>query len=114
MVEYKTPSDYDLDLVFQALADGTRRDILQRAIERDQAISELADKYNMSFAAVAKHVGVLEKAQLVTKQKEGRQQIVSIKKDTITFARQFLERYQKLWNERFDRLETLLLNEKEK
>lgn len=100
--------EYDLDTIFSSLADPTRRDIVRRTIERDQTISELAERYSMSFAGVAKHLKVLEKAGLVNKRKEGRQQIVSARKETIKFASEHLKQYEKLWSERYDRLESLL------
>lgn len=104
MVEYK----YDLDLIYQSLADETRRDILLRTCEREQTISELAELYEMSFAAVAKHVTLLERAQLVAKRKEGRQQIVSINKKAFEFAQEYLKRFEQLWRERFNKLEHVL------
>ena len=100
-----------LDDVFHSLADGTRRDILRRTIVRDQTISELAERYQMSFAAVAKHLTVLEKAQLITKRKEGRTQIISANKQTIDFAHEHLEKYEALWAERFNGIENLIQGE---
>lgn len=104
MVEYK----YDLDLIYQSLADGTRRDMLTRTLQREQTISELAELYHMSFAAVAKHVTVLERAELVSKRKEGRQQIVSINKKAFEFAAEYLKRFERLWQDRFDKLDSVL------
>jgi len=69
-------SDAEIDRIFHALADSTRRDIVTRAIKREQSVTALAQAYAMSFAAVQKHVAVLERAALVTKERRGRQQIV--------------------------------------
>ncbi len=106
MVEYEHA--FDLDLIYRSLADSTRRDMLIRTAKRDQTISELAELYAMSFAAVAKHVTVLERAQLVQKRKEGRQQIVSINKNAFRFASEYLKRFEQLWRDRFDRLDDLI------
>ena len=97
-----------LDTIFGSLADGTRRDILKRVSRRDLTISELAKPYAMSFAAIAKHVGVLEKAQLITKRRNGKEQIISASPKTISIATSHLGAYEKMWQERFDRLEKLL------
>lgn len=104
MVEY----EFNLDLIYQALADSTRRDMLLRTSERNQTISELAELYAMSFTAVAKHVTVLERAHLVEKRKEGRQQIVSINQMAFEFATEYLKRFEKIWRDRFDALDELL------
>ncbi len=104
MVEYSI----SLDNVFQALADSTRRDILKRVAKSELSISMLAKSYKMSFAGIAKHVVVLEKARLVSKSREGKEQIISAVPKTIEVATSHLEHYEKLWNGRFDTLETLL------
>ncbi len=86
-------SDADLDRIFQALADRTRRDILERAIERQQSVSALARHYDMSLAAVQKHVAVLERAALVTKERCGREQIVHANGPTIAKSIALLDQY---------------------
>lgn len=98
----------DLDLVFQSLSDSTRRDIISRVSVREQTISELAERYSMSFAGVAKHIKVLEQAKLVNKQKRGKEQIITANLSTIQFAHEYLEKYKKLWSDRFDRLEKVI------
>ncbi len=98
----------NLDALFQALADQTRRDILQRVAKTELSISKLAESYKMSFAAIAKHVSVLETAKLVSKRREGKQQIVSIVPKTMAVATTHLEQYEKMWSARFDALEKLL------
>jgi DNA-binding transcriptional ArsR family regulator len=101
-------SDDEIDRVFQALAAATRRDILRRTIEREQSISTLAQDYDMSFAAVQKHIGVLEAAGLVIKRAEGRERLVRADPTMIARARALLARYEDLWRQRIDRLDALL------
>lgn len=100
----------NLDNIFSALADKTRRDIIRRTAEASLSISDLAQSYKMSFAAIAKHVGVLERAQLIKKKREGKQQIITAVPHTIMVATEHLERYEQLWETRFTALEDLLSN----
>lgn len=100
----------DLDNIFQALADETRRDILRRVSEASLSISDLAQSYQMSFAAIAKHIIKFERAKLVTKKREGKQQIISAVPKTVEVAATHLELYEKLWQRRFDKLELVLKN----
>jgi DNA-binding transcriptional ArsR family regulator len=97
-----------LDSVFQALADATRRDILKRVSKKSLSISELAEPYAMSFAAIAKHVAKLEAAMLVIKERKGKEQIVTVSPKVLTAAARHLEHYKKIWDTRFDSLENLL------
>jgi DNA-binding transcriptional ArsR family regulator len=96
------------DAVFGALADATRRDILSRALDGDLGISELADGYPMSFAAVQKHVAVLERAGLVRKRPEGRRRVVTTDMDGLRKARAVLDHFEELWRGRLDRMHGLL------
>lgn len=98
----------DINNIFHSLADPTRRDILKRVCEAEHTISELAGKYEISFAAVAKHLNVLEKARLINKRKSGKQQIISAETSTVDFASEHLEQYGKIWEDRFNRLEKIL------
>jgi DNA-binding transcriptional ArsR family regulator len=98
------------DRVFQALADATRRDILLRVMRGESSVSTLASYYPMSFAAVQKHVAVLEKAQLVTKRKQGREQLVRGENASIEYAMEQLERFEIEWRERLVRFEEVLQN----
>lgn len=100
-----------LDTIFGSLADKTRRDILKRVSKRDLTISEIAKPYPLSFAAIAKHVAVLERARLITKRRRGKEQIISAQAQTITLAAKQLTQYETMLRERYDRLETLLLTE---
>jgi DNA-binding transcriptional ArsR family regulator len=101
----------DIDRIFHALADATRRDIVVRVVEREQSVSSLAVNYSMSFAAVQKHVTVLESAALVTKVRRGREQIVNANLDAVRRVANLLNRYEELWRHRADRISTLLLDE---
>jgi DNA-binding transcriptional ArsR family regulator len=101
-------SDEQVDRVFHALAAATRRDILRRAIEGEHSVSALARDYDMSFAAVQKHVAVLEAAGLILKRAEGRERLVRADPTMIARARALLARYEELWRSRIDRLDALL------
>jgi len=108
MVARNGLSDAQIDRVFHALAAVTRRDILRRTIEREQSVSELAAEYDMSFAAVQKHVAVLEVAELIVKRAHGRERLVRAEPEMIARARALLGRYEELWRTRIDRLDALL------
>jgi DNA-binding transcriptional ArsR family regulator len=104
-------ADDEIDRIFHALAASTRRDILRRTIEREQSVSMLARDYDMSFAAVQKHVAVLEAAGLVIKRAEGRERLVRADPSMIARARALLDRFEALWRSRVDRLDALLAEE---
>jgi len=101
-------TDETTDRIFQALADTTRRDILTRAIVQEQSVSALARHYEMSFAAVQKHVAVLERASLVTKRRHGREQIVQGNTSTLRAAAALLDAYEQLWIARATQIAALL------
>src|ERR1700722_6108678 len=101
-------SDVDIDRIFQALSDRTRRDILEHAVAREQSVSAIARQYDMSFAAVQKHVAVLERAALVTKERRGREQIVHANGPTIANAIALLDQYEQLWIDRANQIATVL------
>ena len=104
-------SDSEVDRIFHALADATRRDILRRTLVDGSSVSDLADAYAMSFAAVQKHVAVLEGAGLVTKEPRGRERIVRGDPATVARARALLDSYAALWRSRIDRLDALLADD---
>lgn len=101
-------SDADVDRLFRALADATRRDIVRRTLHTAATVSELARDYTMSFAAVQKHVAVLEGAGLVTKEPRGRERIVRGNPEAIQRAQSLLDGYELIWRARIDRLDALL------
>lgn len=112
MVEYKeldeVLSDDEVDRIFRALADSTRRDIIRRTLTEEASISDLADRYDMSFAAVQKHIKVLERAGLVTKHRSGRERRIRGNPEAIRKAQKLLNAYERLWRGRIDRLDALL------
>ena len=100
-----------LDRLFHALADTTRRDILRRCVHGDLSVSQLAAAYPMSFAAVQKHVTVLERAGLVSKRRQGREQLVLMEPEAVARARQALDDLDTLWRGRVARMSGLLAQE---
>ena|ERR1041385_3211191 len=98
----------DFDRVFAALADPTRRDIVRRAISAEEGVLELASHYPTSFAAVQKHVAVLERAGLITKQRIGRRKVVRTNVEALLVARCLLDQYEELWRARIDRMNQLI------
>jgi DNA-binding transcriptional ArsR family regulator len=103
-----TLTEDEVDRVFHALADGTRRDILRRTAQREESISALARHYAMSLPAVQKHVAVLERAGLVAKRRHGREQLLSGEPATIRRAADLLDAYEALWVGRVTRIADLL------
>ncbi|MFL5537888.1 MAG: ArsR/SmtB family transcription factor [Longimicrobiaceae bacterium] len=104
MVVYQT----EVDLLFHALADATRRDIVRRTMDDSFSVSTLARDYPMSFAAVQKHVAVLERAGLVTKQRRGREHLVAGNPAALRAAHDALDRLELVWRERVARMDDLL------
>jgi DNA-binding transcriptional ArsR family regulator len=104
-------TDERADRVFHALSDATRRDILRRALRGEPNVSALARAYPVSFAAVQKHVVVLEGAGLVTKRRQGREQLVRTNVDTIRMASELLEQYEAIWRGRIDRMGEILADD---
>jgi DNA-binding transcriptional ArsR family regulator len=103
----------NVDRMFGALADRTRRDIVRRAIESEEGVAELASHYAMSFAAVQKHVAILERAGLVTKVRVGRRKVVRTNGEGLRVARSLLDQYEELWRGRVDRMDALVAETEE-
>lgn len=101
-------SDAEVDRLFRALADATRRDIVRRTLTGEASVSALAADYDMSFAAVQKHVAVLEGAGLVSKHRHGRERLVRGNADRIARARAVLAELEALWHARFSQLDAVL------
>ncbi|TXK16390.1 helix-turn-helix transcriptional regulator [Homoserinibacter sp. GY 40078] len=101
-------SDADVDRLFHALADATRRDIVRRSVDGDLSVSRLAEDYPMSFAAVQKHVAVLERVGLVTKVRRGRELLVRSEPETLRRARLALDQLAEVWEGRVQRMAALL------
>lgn len=101
-------TDDDVNRIFRALADTTRRDIVRRTLVGEVSVSQLATAYDMSFAAVQKHVAVLEEAKLVTKEPRGRERMVRGNPERLRHAQHLLDQFELLWRSRIDRLDALL------
>jgi len=112
MVVRDALSGAEVDRIFRALADATRRDIVRRTLAGEATVSELAASYDMSFAAVQKHVAVLEGAGLVIKHPNGRERIVRGNPDMIRRAQALLDSYEQIWRARIDRLDALFAEPK--
>lgn len=98
----------EVDRIFHGLADATRRDILGQVLCTAQSISTLARRYDMSFAAVQKHVAVLERAALVTKERRGREQLVHGNPEALARAARLLDEYERIWRHRVRAIEDVL------
>ena len=104
-----TAADEDrADALFHALADRTRRDILRRVLAGEHSVSALAASYDMSFAAVQKHVAVLERASLLTKRRSGRQQLASGDVAAVRSAASLLAELEQVWRGRIARIDELI------
>jgi DNA-binding transcriptional ArsR family regulator len=102
------PTALDHNRVFGALGDATRRDIVRRAIDGDEGVADLAAHYPMSFAAVQKHIAILERAGLVRKHRIGRRKVVRTNLEGLRMARRLLDRYEDLWRQRVERMNQLI------
>ena len=101
----------NFDRMFGALADATRRDIVRRAIDGGEGVAEMAAHYPMSFAAVQKHIAILERAGLVTKEQIGRRKVVRTSLESLLVARRLLDRYEELWRGRVGRMTALVAHD---
>lgn len=97
-----------LDLVFQSLADPTRRDILCVILGGETTVSELVERYDISFPAISRHLKVLERARLIRKEKKGRVHMVSLAPEALEEVDEYLEQYRQMWQGQHDKLEKLL------
>ncbi|OJU94459.1 MAG: hypothetical protein BGO23_03390 [Solirubrobacterales bacterium 67-14] len=102
-----------VDLIFHALSDRTRRDIMGKVSQSEQSISDLARQYEVSFAAIQKHVSVLEKASLVTKRVDGRQKLVQNNPETLRRATELLAEYERIWTQRINAIGQILGEERQ-
>ncbi|MDQ3008980.1 MAG: metalloregulator ArsR/SmtB family transcription factor [bacterium] len=107
MVEYTQ----NLDSVFHSLSDPIRRDILHRVAKGEHSVTELVAQYDITFAAVSKHLKVLQKANLISKRKEGKKHMILLAPNALESADQYLEQYRQMWQSRHDKLAVLLQKE---
>jgi DNA-binding transcriptional ArsR family regulator len=105
-----------LDITFAALADPTRRAILARLVEGDATVTELAEPFEMSQAAVSKHLKVLTRAGLISRRRDAQRRPCRLEATPLRAATEWMERYRQFWEQRFQRLDVLLdeLKKKEK
>ena len=96
------------DALFHALSDRTRRDILRRVLAGEHSVSALAAAYPMSFAAVQKHVAVLERAGLLVKRRSGREQLATGDVETVRSVASMLDEFETVWRGRINRIDSLL------
>jgi len=106
--ELPAPKADRTDLLFHALADATRRDIVRLVLQGEHSVSDLARRYPMSFAAVQKHVAVLERADLVTKHQRGRERIVRGRIDAVRDVNRLLDELEAVWRDRIQRFGEVL------
>jgi len=107
-ISMSTLTNSEVDALFHALADATRRDILRRCLDQEPSVSQLATAYPISLTAIQKHVRVLEDAGLVARRRHGREQLVHTRHEGIAQARQALDTLEARWKERIQRMESLL------
>lgn len=108
MAKYIIPHNPSIDIVFHALSDPTRRDILERLSQKNLTMSEVAHSYDFSFPTITKHVAVLQKAKLVKKEKRGRENMLSLKYENLKVASDYVAFYKKYWSDQLANLETFL------
>jgi DNA-binding transcriptional ArsR family regulator len=104
MVEYT----FRLDNIFSSLSDPIRRDIISKVAHAEYSVGELVAHYDVSFAAISKHLKVLEKARMITKRKEGKKHMITLAPGALQSADEYLEQYRQMWQSRHDKVEQLL------
>jgi len=97
-----------LDAAFSALSDPTRRAIVERLARGPRSVTEVAEPFDMSLAAVSKHIQVLERAGLVKREREGREHVLSLDARPLREVMRYASRFEKFWNEKLDRLEAFV------
>jgi DNA-binding transcriptional ArsR family regulator len=105
-------SEHELDRIFQALSDSTRRDILRHIGSGERTVSELAEPYDLTLAAVSKHLKVLEAARLIDRRKDGSFQMIKLNAEALKSASEWLTFYQQFWSSRLNELERILTRKK--
>ena len=99
----------DTDKIFSALADANRRKIIELLHEKDTTLLELADHFPISFQGLSKHIGILEAAQLLKKEKKGKYRILTLNRNPLKSPLEWISYYANFWNESFDKLDALIL-----
>lgn len=111
MVALTSVDEDRADALFHALADRTRRDVLRRVLVGEHSVSQLAQNYDMSFAAVQKHVAVLERAGLLTKRRNGREQLAHGEVEAVRSVASMMSELEELWRGRVARIDELIAND---
>jgi DNA-binding transcriptional ArsR family regulator len=111
MVKLRTSAPPQLDSVFHALGDSTRRQMLRELADGERTVSQLAQPFAMSLAAASKHIQALEKAGLIEREVRGRTHIVRLQPDALAAAHSWLSFYHRFWSNRLEKLERLLREE---
>lgn len=106
MVEY----ELSLNSIFFSLSDPTRRDILKRISTKTLTVSEIAESYNLSLAAISKHLSVLEKAKLIIKNKKGKEHFIELKPEALEEVSEYIKYYQRFWENKLNKMEEVLSN----
>ncbi len=104
-------SAHNLDYIFQALSDPTRRSIIKKIAKRERAVGEIAESYSMSLAAVSKHIQSLERAGLVTRRREGSYSYLSLNAEALSSVDKWMEHYRIFWEQSLNSLKNFIENE---
>lgn len=108
MVKYTHSKNSQIDLIFHSLADPTRRKILERLTQKPLSVTQIANHHYISLPAISKHLKILEKANLISRQKQGRTYTIQLKPDSLQKANQYFSTYKKYWNTQLKNLEIFL------
>ncbi len=100
-----------MESVFSALADSNRRRIIELLHEKDSTLLELSEEFSVSFQALSKHLRILEKANIVSKRKQGKYRILSLNKESFQEPLKWISYYSNFWNDSFDQLNELINQE---
>lgn len=112
VLQYQTESD--LDRIFQALSDPTRRAILRQIANGESTVTDIAAPHALTFAAISKHLKVLEAAHMISRRKAGSFQMITLNPEALKSADQWLRDYRQFWSARLEALKTLLETDEEK
>lgn len=103
-----TAESDQMDQIFKSLADSTRRDILRRIVDKEMSVTQIAEPYDLSYAAISKHLKVLEKGNLIDRRREGKSYMIKTNSEPLEKVDDWISYYRKLWNDSFDRLEFMV------
>ena len=104
----------NLNAVLAAIADPSRREIIARLVQGPARVTEIAEPFEMSLNAVSKHLKVLEGAGLVSRERQGREHVITVKPEPLRLVKTWLNEYEKMWSEKLDLLEERFKKKKKK